>query len=511
MRNHPIRTVAAGFFVMFLLVFSASAQSAQTLSNNSGDASAPWQITGESTLVMNGFDLRPLNLTFPVTVTAVSINVVRTAPGATSTAVVYVDPNGGSPQDAQLVGQQQVNIETTGVVRIPLSPALTVNSPIVWVGFYLPVGFEFNADQSGASVLTYWAWTPGSTFDLANLGSAAVFGPSDGSTPVNLNIGGVARISAEINGEPGTAAQPTTPTEIQPITSFDPNNPPLGVQIVAQVQADLSILQTYPFCGDLLFYDPEDISVSARGAFVLNCRSEPGPFSPGVIDNIDATPGSVRGYTRRGILYEISASGEYQADPRLSEKLSVPVTHCLRPDQADLNTAVIAIAYGAPRTWRILPTVRYGELVCAEMDYIGYISLFVPRPDSEPTLDANLSFSGRPRPVDGVPFVCGDRVPLRISVHNEGFDPTPFTTIRVQAVHNRTGTIASTKDIVLGTVPPGGTLTIEEIDFFAPLIYINETFTLVFQIDPANVVAERNENDNTFRGEYTVLRGAKCR
>ena len=104
----------------------------------------------------------------------------------------------------------------------------------------MPVGFEFHADTSGSSVLTYWAWTPGSSFDLSNLGSAAVLGPGDGTAPVNIAMEGIARITAELRA-----------AEYEEMES----SVPLGRQIRSSSQQDTSIMQPYSACQTLL-YDP---------------------------------------------------------------------------------------------------------------------------------------------------------------------------------------------------------------------------------------------------------------
>ena len=77
----------------------------RVLSNNSGDASTTWFITGEQTLVMNGFDLTPLGLRFPATIDKVSLAVDTAVAGTLVDVVVYQDSNGGSPVDATLAGQ----------------------------------------------------------------------------------------------------------------------------------------------------------------------------------------------------------------------------------------------------------------------------------------------------------------------------------------------------------------------------------------------------------------------
>src|SRR5690606_9980705 len=139
-----------------------------TLNNNSGTTSSAFFVDGEPTLVMNGFDLTPLNVG-AVELDVVTIAVQQVVADAPIQVVIYGDSNGGSPVDATLIYQTQVTIQTAGSAFIPLPERVLVNYPVVWVGFYLPVGFRFFGDSSGSSVFTYWAWTANSTFDLSNL------------------------------------------------------------------------------------------------------------------------------------------------------------------------------------------------------------------------------------------------------------------------------------------------------------------------------------------------------
>ena len=160
----------------------------QVLSDNSGDGNAPWHISGEASVVMNGFDLNSLGIQRPAVIDKVSISVITPVPRSAVTVVVYQDGNGGSPVDATLAGSQQVDITSAGTFTITLTTPISITQPVVWIGFYLPVGFTFAADTSGTSVLTYWAWTTGGTFDLTKLNTAQVLGPADGTAPVNINI-----------------------------------------------------------------------------------------------------------------------------------------------------------------------------------------------------------------------------------------------------------------------------------------------------------------------------------
>jgi hypothetical protein len=340
-----ILTLALCLFV----VLPASAGE-RVLSVNTGDASASWFISGEPSLVMNGFDLNSLGIARPAVIDRISIAVDTPVPGTLVDVVVYQDGNGGSPIDATLAGQAQVDITQAGTFTATLTTPITVTQPVVWIGFYLPVNFEFFADTSGTSVLTYWAWTAGGRFDLNNLSSAQVLGPADGTTPVNINLNGKARITAEITGAGGTTAGGT---------------PVPGGQVTGTSDVNLSVMQPYPVCQSLL-WDTADEFISYGNRINLHCQEVPSWQSP-------AAPS---GYARRGALYDVQAF-EDQGNA-VTERLAVRVTHCIRPAAEDIDRAVIGSASGSPRTWRVLPTVRFGDLVCAEVRRVGNLSYFVP-------------------------------------------------------------------------------------------------------------------------------------
>lgn len=330
-----------------LIAIVAPASAGTTvLSNNSGSGNAPWVINGEASLVITGFDLNSLGIQRPAVIDKISIAVQTPVSGGTVTAVVYQDANGGSPSDAALAGSQQVNITQAGTFTVTLTAPITVNQPVVWVGFYLPVGFEFLADTSGTSVLTYWAWTPGGTFDLNTLSSAQVLGPADGSAPVNINMNGKARITAEITGAAGSTA-PTTGTPA-PLT---------------QSNVNLSVMQPYQICLNVS-YDMGDEFVSLLDAINLHCSIVPFWQSP-------AQPA---GYLLKGDLYDIVA---FKENGNVEKDFPIRVTHCIRPAAEDIDRAAIGSAYGSPRQWRILTTIRVGDVVCAEVLHVGNLALFV--------------------------------------------------------------------------------------------------------------------------------------
>jgi hypothetical protein len=322
------------------------------LDNNSGVSSSLWRITGEPTLVMNGFDLTPTSLRLPVVIENINIDVFQYDPNALVTAVVYQDPNGGSPVDAELVASTQVKFTRQGVNTFEFPSPVVVNTPIVWLGFYMPEEFQFRADRQGASVLTYWAWTPDNRFDLRDLSSAQVFGPSDGTAPVNIALGGVARI----RGEAVTANTET----IEAVYANEQVTVPLN---------QLDYLRNYSGC-PTLFKDESDVIVTYGNQVSVQCREVPSWHSPLV------PVGYTRRSNARNVVYDITVfndEGEVLTGP-----LQYPITHCVTPALNEQESAIVGVAYGSPRRWEFLPSDRFGNLVCAEIPRGGSISYFTP-------------------------------------------------------------------------------------------------------------------------------------
>jgi hypothetical protein len=475
-----------------------------TLNNNSGTTSGAFYVDGEPTLVMNGFDLNALNVG-AVEMDVVSIAVQQVVADAPIQLVIYGDSNGGSPVDATLIYQTEVRIQSAGTAFIPLPQRVAINYPVVWVGFYLPTGFRFFSDNSGTSVLTYWGWTANGTFNLADLSSAGVFGPANGTAPVSIDMGGVARITAEVTPVGSTGFRGDGVNE----EGF-----PVGVQIAGN-EADLSVLSLYAYCGDRLLYDQQDIRISAQSRFALECRADLGSFSPGEFINVDDLPANVPTYERRGFFYEVFVAGGETA-PNSSEELLVPVTHCLRPEQGELPTGVVAVAYGAPRAWEMLPTVRYGEWLCAEVTHAGFLSYFIPRTGQEPNLNADLYFVGAvelaPQEASsGRGLLCAYNYIATYAIHNEGFVETSPSIVRIEMKSVRTGQVTATRDFSLPAIGGGETLTFAWRGFVAPTTFINESHTIRATIDPNNAIAELNENNNGYALLNTlVLSTARC-
>lgn len=357
MNNSRIRSTKV-FFVVLLIGLLASFTTVLAedivLNNNSGSGNSEWFISGERSLVMNGFDLNSLGISGTVTVRSVSLSVVSPTDQPVD-VVIYSDANGGSPSDATLVRRQTTNITSAGNVVIGLESPVEVDQRFLWVGFYLPVDFRFNADTSGSSVLTYWAWSPGTTFDLGNLASASVLGPSDGSAPVNINMQGVARISVEIVTDSRTVIDDTV---------SDSNSSVPIKQIVGDPNVSLAPMSTYPNCSNVLV-DIQDLVVTYKSAVDFYCK---------IVDRYLKPMQEPDGYRRRGLVYDVYVFGV----PSGIQPLPYAVTHCVKPLSQHLNSAVVGVAHGAPRQWEIYPSVRYGEYVCADIDHAGFLSYFIP-------------------------------------------------------------------------------------------------------------------------------------
>jgi hypothetical protein len=239
-------------------------------------------------------------------------------------------------------------------------------------------------------------------------------------------------------------------------------------------------------------------------------------FQPGQITNADVLPSDIPSYDRRGQMYEVFVNGETASGS--SEQLINPVTHCLRPEQGEIATSVIGVAYGAPRAWEFLPTVRYGEWVCAEVTHQGFLSYFVPRTGQETTINADLYFIGYPRldiqvDVDSPGgLLCGYNYIAQVAIRNQGFVTTPQTSLRVLMVSNRTGVVSRSVDYTIPPITAGATVDFSFRDYPAPSTYINETHTLTFIIDPSDLVKEPNElNNNYIIRDVMVLNTNKCR
>lgn len=492
LQNGRLFAIATLVAVFGLLVNPAAAGDT-ILSNNSGEESAVFFIKDEPSLVINGFDLTTLGLALPTALDAVSISVDAPVPGSSIDLVVYQDGNGGSPVDATLVRRQQVALEQTGFNRIALEEPAIITEPVIWVGFYLPVDFRFHADQSGSSVLTYWAWTPASTIDLASLGAAGVLGPGDGSEPVGIEMDGIARITAELRSP-----------QLEEVASAIP----LGQQIVADVAQDTSIMRTYEDCAQVL-YDPEDNAISYNLSFALHCRVASSFEAPHRIAN---QTGQALDVERGSQLYKIwtHLREEQLTEGRVSQ-LPVPVTHCLRVPAEVLDRAVIGEVREnelVGEMWYVLPTVRINNLICAEVSVAHYLSYFVPRAQ-EASPEVNLAL-GWAR-VEPHPVACGVPTMVHAPIVNTGrswFDTeSGHVRVTVQDFHVATGVRTVKYELMAPTnqFGPGvrRDLSLGPIYFYD---YVNELHRLQVQVDMDDAVAETNEADNVWFTEYVMQR-----
>ncbi|MCY4146697.1 MAG: hypothetical protein OXE95_10125 [Chloroflexi bacterium] len=480
MSSATSKVIAGGFVFAALLVLAIfpSAAGDIALSLNSGDENEVFWIEGEPSLVMNGFDLSAFADDLPVALDAVTLSVETPVPGGRVVVVVYEDATGGSPRDATLAYREVVSIGASGNVRIALSEPAFVNETVAWVGFYLPVGFRFYADTSGASSMTYWAWTPGGPFDLSSPARAVVLGPGDGSAPVNIQMDGIARIGIEL--------REATSLELARLA-------PLGRQVADDAEVDISNFRDHHNCPGFL-WEPGSSSLN------LTCRVGSPVDTPVVIQ--DAPEGFID-VQREGTLYKLIAEN-YSALPE-------PVMHCIRVPEEHLETAVIGEARDIPERWYILPSVRYGDMVCADISAVNYVSYFLPRsPGAVQNVNLVIGWSR----VAPHPAICG--LPLRItaSVVNTGreefFTDNGNFQISVENIHLKSGFIHPAKDI---TVPawrfkPGDRRSVlieflNENELVRDGSTIHDLYRLQVRIDSADQVAETNESDNTWFTEYT--------
>ncbi len=483
------------FFLVFTIAALPVAAEDALLSNNSGAENVVFFVKDEPSLVINGFDLTPFGVQLPTAIMAVSISVDAPVPGSFIQLVIYQDANGGSPVDATLVYRQSVSLDSAGVNRIVLDRPALITEPVVWVGFYLPIDFRFHADQSGSSVLTYWAWTPGGSFDLASLASAEVLGPGDGSDPVGIAMDGIARITAETR----------TPEYDEMAAAFTLTEQ-LPEQLAGAVAQDLSALRVYDNC-DLLLHDPADHSLNVALSFPLYCRVAEAYEAPNQIAN---PADQILEADRAGPLYKLSTflSDDRRVPGRFSQ-LPNRVTHCMRAPSGDLERAVIAEvreSETAGERWYILPTARINDVICAEVSVAHYLSYFVPRTgESAPNVNLVL---GYPR-VEPHPLVCGVGAMVYVPVVNTGlnwFDTlSGHVGVALEDYHVLSGNSTARYVLQVNTNQFGpGVRRVLELGPIAVTSNVNELHRLEVRLDEANAVAEVNEVDNIWFTEYVL-------
>ena len=481
MSSAKTKAIVGGFVLILLIVLAIAPSGAGdiALSLNSGEENEVFWIEGEPSLVMNGFDLSAFADDLPVALDAVTLSVETPVPGGRVVVVVYEDATGGSPYDATLAYRQVVSINESGNVRIALAEPAFVSETVAWVGFYLPVDFRFYADASGASSLTYWAWTPGGTFDLTSPARAVVLGPGDGSAPVNIQMDGIARIGVELRQATGL--------ELARLS-------PLGQQVAESAEVDVSNFNEHHNCPGFL-WEPGSSSLN------LTCLVGAQVETPVVIQ--DGPEGFID-VQREGTLYKIVAEGY--------GRLPEPVMHCIRVPEEHRETAVIGEARDIPERWYILPSVRYGDMVCADISFANYVSYFLPRsPDAAQNVNLVIGWSK----VAPHPAICG--LPLRITAavvntgREEFFTNNGNFQITVENIHLESGFLNPVKDI---TVPawrfkPGdrrGVLIefLNEDELVRDGNTIGDRYRLQISIDTAFQVEETNESDNVWFTEYVL-------
>ena len=482
--------IALSFAVCSLAVIPAAAEDV-LLSNNTGEDYAVFFIKDEPSLVMNGFDLTPLGVQLPTVLVAVSISVSEPVPGSYSRLAIYQDANGGSPVDATMVYQQPASLGQVGFNRIVLDRPVIITEPVVWVGFYLPVDFRFHADTSGSSVLTYWAWTPGGSFDLASLASAEVLGPGDGTEPVEIPMKGIARITAELrSAEYDEVAAAYTLTE----------------QLPSGAAQDLSELEVYEGC-NLLLHDPSDRNFNAPMTFPLYCRQAQAYEAPHRIAN---PPDQLLEADRMGPLYKLSTFlSEEQIVPGRRSQLPGRVTHCMRVPEGDLDRAVIAEVReheSVGERWYMLATVRIHDVVCAEVSVANYLSYFVARTaESAPNVNLVVGWSR----VEPHPLICGLPTKVYVPIVNTGqnwFDTASGTvSVALEDFHVNTGISTTRYVLQVNTDQLGpGDRRVYPLGPISVVGYVNELHRLEVRVDDARVVAEVNEADNIWFTEYVL-------
>lgn len=494
LRNRLGWLITLFFLVLSITALPVAAEDA-LLTNNSGAGNAVYFIQDEPSLVINGFDLTPSGVQLPTAIMAVSISVDKPVPGSFIHLVIYQDANGGSPVDATLVYRQRVSLNVAGVNRIVLDRPALITEPVIWVGFYLPIDFRFHADQSGSSVLTYWAWTPGGSFDLASLASAEVLGPGDGSEPVGIAMDGIARITAE-----------TRTPEYDEMAAAYTLTEQLPEQLASAVAQDLSALRVYDNC-QLLLHDPADHTISVALSFPLECRIAEAYEAPNQIANpVD----QILEADRAGPLYKLSTFlSEEQRVPGRTSQLPVRVTHCMRIPSGDLERAVMAEvreSETAGERWFILPTVRINDVVCAEVSVAHYLSYFVPRTvESAPNVNLVV---GYPR-VEPHPLICGTPTKVYVPIVNTGlnwFDtPSGSVSVALEDYHVRTGVSTARYVLQVKTDQFGpGVRRVYPLGPISVTRNINELHRLEVRVDDAKAVGEVNKADNVWFTEYVL-------
>ncbi|NJR12931.1 hypothetical protein HC776_03535 [bacterium] len=129
----------------------------------------------------------------------------------------------------------------------------------------------------------------------------------------------------------------------------------------------------YPECSTLL-YDRDDVTIAIGNRYKLLCRADvlqdiPGTVGTGLVLNTGNLAEGIRTFIKGGYVFDIFTTNTdhlNQGSPDGSAtRLAIPITHCTKPAPEHLERAIIAVAYGAPQRWYILPTVRFWRKISA--------------------------------------------------------------------------------------------------------------------------------------------------
>jgi len=190
--------------------------------------------------------------------------------------------------------------------------------------------------------------------------------------------------------------------------------------------------------------------------------------------------------------------------------LPEPVTHCMRVAEGDLEQAVLGEirAQAAPNPgvekWHILPTVRFNDLVCAEVTVANFLAYFIPETEDSPQ---NVNLVVGWSIVSPHPLYCGNVAWVRAPVVNTGQDwfdtPDGHITMTVRDIHVSSTIVTAEYEYDIGTslLGPGDRRAFN----FGPLLvdtYVNELHRLEITADFFNEVDEISETDNVWFTEY---------
>ena len=137
-------------------------------------------------------------------------------------------------------------------------------------------------------------------------------------------------------------------------------------QLPAPANVDLSPLRGYPPACDTLYWDTADVGISYGSSIEPRCTAIWNGYAP-------AAPA---GYQTKQMYYDITFYNN-KGQP-ITDTLRIPVTHCIQANPADIDRAIVGLATGSPRSFKILTTMRVGNMICAEIDHSGGISYLVP-------------------------------------------------------------------------------------------------------------------------------------